>query len=221
MTVSAISSTAPPLGPQGADASSWIDRMRQAMTPVAQLFGESSQQLMSDLQSGQTSLASLAQSKGISQTDLLDAIKQGLTQMSPNGGPQRSDSQLSNLASTIANRLHHGHHHHGGGAGGAAPVTDPNASAALSALNALSSTAAGNDSDGDSDGSTAASAAVSSGYPSPAGLDVQRLLFDLRTMQPGATSVPSATASANVINLYENAPTAAPAAAVPAYSQAL
>ena len=118
MTVGAISNTALLDPSQTVGASSWQTRMQQALGPVAQLFGESAQQLMSDLQSGKTSLSALAQSKGISQTDLINAIKQGLQQSSANGGPQLSDSQLTNLANTIANRVHGGHHHGGGGMSG-------------------------------------------------------------------------------------------------------
>jgi hypothetical protein len=87
------------------------------MGPVASLFGESPDQLMQELQSGHTSLSALAQQKGISQTDLVNAIKQGLQSTSANNGaPALSDAQLTNIANRIANHRHGGgHHHHGGG----------------------------------------------------------------------------------------------------------
>ena len=85
-------------------------RMEQALTPVAQLFNETPDQLMSELQSGHTSLADLAQSKGVSQDDLVAAVKQGLT--STTGASPLSDSQLTNIAHRIANHRHGGHHHH-------------------------------------------------------------------------------------------------------------
>ena len=117
MTVSAINQTAmqPITGTQDTSQTAWQQRMQQAMGPVAQLFGESSQQLMQQLQSGGSSLSTLAQSQGVSQSSLLSAIQQGLQQA---GGPasSMSSTQLANLSSTIANRVHHGHHHHGGAA---------------------------------------------------------------------------------------------------------
>jgi hypothetical protein len=186
MTVSAINdvSLLDPL--QNANARSWQTRMQQSLAPVAQLFGESPQQLMSDLQSGKTSLSALAQSKGISRTDLLDAIKQGLQQSSANGGPQLSDNQLTNLASTIANRVHGHHHHHHGGVSGVSGATTSGTSGV------------GKDADGDNDGS-AASATSSSSSTSSLQADVERLMFDLQTMlQSSPTNATSAsTSSAN------------------------
>lgn len=103
------------------DPTSFQTRMQQALSPVAQLFGESPDQLMSELQSGHTSLSALAASKGISQTDLVNAIKSGLQQSAPNGSTL-SDTQLTNLADRIARRKH-GHHHHLGGGAGAVNAT--------------------------------------------------------------------------------------------------
>ena len=70
-------------------------------------------QLRTDLQSGDTSLTALAQSRGISQTDLIDAIKssetsRGWQQTQANGGPELSDAQMTDLANRIANRVHDG-----------------------------------------------------------------------------------------------------------------
>ena len=94
------------------DPNSFQTRMQQALAPVAQLFGESSDQLMSELQSGNTSLSALATQKGVSQSDLISAIKQGIQQTSANGSPTLSDNQLTNIANRIANHKHGGHHHH-------------------------------------------------------------------------------------------------------------
>ncbi|HUI49679.1 MAG TPA: hypothetical protein VL119_13360 [Acidimicrobiia bacterium] len=195
MTVSAISNTALLDPSQTVDASSWQTRMQQALGPVAQLFGESAQQLTSDLQSGKTSLSALAQSKGISQTDLLNAIKQGLQQSSANGGPQLSDTQLTNLASTIANRVHGHHHHHGGGMSGVSSTS----TSGISGVGGVSN--GDNNGSGGSAGATSASASTSSLQT-----DVERLMFDLQTMLPsnstGATS-PSTT-SANSTSAWSS-----------------
>ena len=101
----------------GTDPTGFQSRFAQALGPVASLFGESSDQLMQELQSGHTSLSALAQQKGVSQTDLVNAIKQGLQSTSANNGaPALSDAQLTNIANRIANHRHGGgHHHHGGG----------------------------------------------------------------------------------------------------------
>ena len=99
--------------PQQADKSVFQARMQQAFAPVAQLFGESTDQLMSELQSGSTNLTDLAKTKGISQTDLVNAIKQGVTQTSLN------DTQLTNIATRIADHKHGHHHHRTESAGGA------------------------------------------------------------------------------------------------------
>jgi hypothetical protein len=80
---------------------------------LAQLFGESAKQLQTDLRSGDTSLTALAQSRGISQTDLINAIKssetsRGWQQTQADGGPELSDAQMTDLANRIANRVHSG-----------------------------------------------------------------------------------------------------------------
>jgi len=198
MTVGAINNAALLDPSQTVAASSWQTRLQQALGPVAQLFGENAQQLMSDLQSGKTSLSALAQSKGISQTDLLNAIKQGLQQSSANGGPQLSDTQLTNLASTIANRVH-GHHHRGGGMGAVSGATTSRAPGVVS------------DSDGDNDGSgggAAGAAGVTSTTGGAASLqtDVERLMFDLQSMvQSSASSnASSSTASTNSTSVWSN-----------------
>jgi len=93
------------------DPTGFDTRFQSAFTPVAQLFGESPDQLLSELDSG-SSLSALAQQKGISQDDLIAAIKQGLRQSSANNGSTLSDTQLTNIANRIAHHRHGGHHHH-------------------------------------------------------------------------------------------------------------
>ena len=82
------------------------NRVHDGNSPVAQLFGETSQQLKTDLQSGKTSLSALATSRGISQADLMATITNGWQHASAHGSEPLTDTQLANLASTIANRVH-------------------------------------------------------------------------------------------------------------------
>ena len=191
MSVSAISNTAQLDPSQATDASSWQTRMQQAMGPVAQLFGESAQQLMSDLQSGKTSLSALAQSKGISQTDLQNAIRQGLQQASANGGPQLSDTQLTNLANTIANRVHGHHHHHGGGMSG------------ISEVGTSGSSSVGTDPDSSTGGSSESGATTSSSGTTGLQTDVERLVFDLQNMLQ-SSAVSSGSTAANSTSTWSN-----------------
>ena len=130
MTIGGIGGAAQPQATSGVDPASWQTQMQQTLGPVAQLFGESTQQLMTDLQSGKTSLSQLAQSKGISQTDLLNAIEQGLQESSAANGTQLSGTQLTNLANGIANRVHGHHHHHRGVASSGA--TAPSGTSSMS-----------------------------------------------------------------------------------------
>jgi len=129
MTISGISDATQIQASGGVDPTNWLMQMQQTLGPVAQLFGESTQQLMNDLQSGKTSLSQLAQSKGIPQTALLSAIEQGLQQSSSNSGHQLSATQLTNLANGIANRVHGGHHHHHGENGASNTAATSNTSA--------------------------------------------------------------------------------------------
>lgn len=174
MTVSAIGGASQPWGTQGVDTNDWRARVQQTMGPVAQLFGESPQQLIGDLQGAQTSLSSLATSKGVSQTDLLDAIQQGLQQSSANGGPQLSPSQMTNLANTIAHRVHHGGHHHHRG--------QTNAIAASAMFGAPPA-------GGSNDPTTGAQPASST---DPLKADLDRLIFELHAGQSGSPNGPSA-----------------------------
>jgi hypothetical protein len=68
----------------------------------AQLLGLSSQQLQSDLQSGQT-LGSLAQQQGVSSSSLLSSVEQDMKTNAPQGASSLSSSQLQNIATNIIN----------------------------------------------------------------------------------------------------------------------
>jgi hypothetical protein len=114
MTINPIGAANPN---QAIDPTTFQTQMQQALAPVAQLFGESTDQLMSELGSANTSLSALASQKGVSQSDLVGAIKQGLQQTAAEKGQSPSDAQLTNIANRIANHKHGGHHHHGGGGG--------------------------------------------------------------------------------------------------------
>ena len=102
MNISSIGGASGMTGVTGANQDDFRTRMQQAMAPVAQLFGMSSDDLMSAVKASGGSLADYAASKGISSSDLTAAIKQGLQANAPNG-VQLSDSQLTNLAQRIEN----------------------------------------------------------------------------------------------------------------------
>jgi hypothetical protein len=113
MTISPITNAGANTFPQ---ATQGVD-IKQRMQPVADLFHESSDQLMSELQSGK-SLAQIAQEKGVSRDDLLNAVKQGLSTNAPAGA---DSSKLDAIANQIVDHTpgqgaqgHHHHHHHGG-----------------------------------------------------------------------------------------------------------
>jgi hypothetical protein len=86
----------------GANQNDFRTRMEQSMAPVAQLFGMTTDQLMTAVKASGKSLADYASSKGVSSADLTAAIKQGLQDNAPDG-VQLSDSQLTNLAQRIEN----------------------------------------------------------------------------------------------------------------------
>jgi hypothetical protein len=70
--------------------------MSAAMDTAAKTLGTTTSDLMTQLQSGQ-SLASIATSKGISQTDLVKAISTALQ----SAGPNLSSDQATNLATSL------------------------------------------------------------------------------------------------------------------------
>jgi lambda repressor-like predicted transcriptional regulator len=109
----------------GTDPSGLAGRSSSVYNAVAGVFKETPDQLTSELQAPGASLTSIAQQKGVSQTDLVNAIKQGLQQTNANF----SDTQLTNIANRIANHKHGHHHHHHADADADAtqstPSTDP------------------------------------------------------------------------------------------------
>jgi hypothetical protein len=137
MTITPITNTGGntfPQGPQGVD-------IKQRMQPVADLFHESSDQLMSELQSGK-SLAELAQEKGVSQQDLLNAVKQGLTTNAPAG---TDPSKLDAIANQIINHVPgkggaHGHHHHHGGGSSTSSTSSTNSNLIVNGVSDPNST---------------------------------------------------------------------------------
>jgi hypothetical protein len=76
-----------------------------ALDAAANTLGESSDDLQSELQSGQ-SLSDIASAHGVSQDKLLDAVKQAVK----SSDPGLSDDQVGNVAQKIVS----GHHHHHG-----------------------------------------------------------------------------------------------------------
>jgi hypothetical protein len=78
-------------------------RSQPSFSKTAQLLGLSSQQLQTDLQSGQT-LSSLAQQQGVSSSSLLSSVEQDLKSNAPQGASSISNvssSQLQQIASSI------------------------------------------------------------------------------------------------------------------------
>lgn len=124
MNVSAITGTNQTPNAAAIDPDALRTRMQQSMAPVAKLFNMTPDQLKTALQQSGGTLASLAQAKGVSSSDLLAAIKQGVQSSAPNGA-QLSDTQLTNISNRIANHKH-GQHHRGGRADASA---DPAAAA--------------------------------------------------------------------------------------------
>lgn len=77
-------------------------RHQPDLSSTAQLLGISTDQLQSDLQSGDT-LSSLASSADVSSSDLLSSVESDLKANAPDGAPALSDSQLSSMATDIIN----------------------------------------------------------------------------------------------------------------------
>ena len=80
MNVSSIGNTGAFSGVSGAGGQDFRARMQQSMAPVAQLFGMSSDQLMSEVKASGGSLADYAASKGISNADLTAAVNKDFVQ---------------------------------------------------------------------------------------------------------------------------------------------
>ena len=104
------------------------NQFQSAMTSVASLLGTT----VSALQTSTQSLAQLAASKGISMSQLTDAIKSGMQ----SAGTQLSGARLDNIANRIATRRPHHHHHHGSAGPDQAGPSNAVAAAAGSAAGA-------------------------------------------------------------------------------------
>jgi uncharacterized protein YidB (DUF937 family) len=72
------------------------------MKEVAKLLGVTGSELSSQLQSGKT-LNSLASEKGISTNELIKTIETELSTHKPEGAPELEPSQLTQMATSIAN----------------------------------------------------------------------------------------------------------------------
>ena len=72
------------------------------MKEVAKLLGLTGSELSSRLQSGKT-LGSLASEKGVSGTELIKTIETELSTHKPQGAPALEPSQLTQIATSIAN----------------------------------------------------------------------------------------------------------------------
>lgn len=83
-------------------AQSQAPRTPPPMTSTAQLLGVSTSQLSQDLQSG-TTLSSLASQANVSQSSLLSAVESDLQSHAPQGASALSSSQLTQIATNIAN----------------------------------------------------------------------------------------------------------------------
>ena len=104
MNVSSVGGSVPSMQFDGVGSTDFRSRMEQGMAPVAELFGTSASQLMSDVRASGKSLADYAASKGVSNDKLVTAIKQSLQANAPTGA-QLSDAQLTNLANRIAGHV--------------------------------------------------------------------------------------------------------------------
>jgi hypothetical protein len=114
---------------------------QKMLSAVAGTLGVSTSALQ-QLQSG-SSLSSIAQTKGVSQQSLIQSISAALTQ---NGSPA-SGSQLTQIATNIANRTPGagGHHHHHGVGGSSSTAEQSSASTLLSTLEGGSSSMSSTD----------------------------------------------------------------------------
>ena len=191
MNVSSITSGMTALG--GADQNDFRTRMQQSMAPVAQLFGMSSDQLMSAVKASGKSLADYASSKGISSADLTAAIKQGLQNSAPNG-VQLSDSQLTNLAQRIEN--------HKPGDGPQGPP--PGGVAGIGATDSTSTIKSEVEKLLEDLKASESNSAAASGASSTTKADVEKLLEDLKASDSsGSTSNATTSSSASTNALID------------------
>jgi hypothetical protein len=93
-----------PIGNEGAwgIGQQTVQRHHPSFTNTASLLGLSSTDLTSHLQPG-TTLAELAQRKGVSSSDLLASVEKDRQANAPQGAAAPSDSQLQQFATNIIN----------------------------------------------------------------------------------------------------------------------
>jgi uncharacterized protein YidB (DUF937 family) len=77
-------------------------RRQPDLSNTAQLLGVSGDQLASDLRSGST-LSSLANTAGVSSSNLLSSVEADLKANAPEAAPSLSDTQLADMATSIIN----------------------------------------------------------------------------------------------------------------------
>jgi hypothetical protein len=111
MTIGGIS-TNPPALSTGTDNSVARQRFSDAFEAVASKLGMSKSDLISDLQSGQT-MAQIAQSKGVSEQDVISAAASALQQADPS---LSADAAQKLATSFYDGKVGHAHHHHSHGA---------------------------------------------------------------------------------------------------------
>lgn len=175
----------------GANQNDFRTRMQQSMAPVADLFGMTSDQLMTAVKESGKSLADYASSKGISSTDLTAAVKQGLQANAP-GGVQLSDTKLTNLAQRIEN------HKPGNGPQGPPPAgaiggaTSTDSTSILKSIEKLLEELKANET----------SSASTSSLSSTTKTDLEKLIADLKASDSGATNT-SATGSVSTNALID------------------
>jgi hypothetical protein len=128
-----------------------------AMGDVASLLNMSGQQLAASLAQG-GNLSSVAQSAGVSQSQLVSTIEKGLT----DSGSKLTGTRLENIANRIANNRGLGHHHHHGGGSemGAASANGSNGSNGSSVFSSLLDLASSSSSSSSSPTSTSPDSAL-------------------------------------------------------------
>jgi hypothetical protein len=119
-------------------SSSGKSNWQNVLSSISGSLGLSTSALQQQLQSGQ-SLSSIAQTQGVSQQALVQSISSALTQ----NGSTASGSQLTQMATNIANRTPSSgghHHHHGGGSSSASSVSSTQQSSLATLLATLNPT---------------------------------------------------------------------------------
>jgi hypothetical protein len=136
MSISAIAGQSP--AQLQSSQTNWQNNLGAASSAL----GLSTGALQQQLQQGE-SLATIAQSQGVSTSSLVSSIAGALQQNGQASGA--SDAKLQQIATNVVNRTPgtHGHHHHAGGAAAASSASGTAAIlAALSTSDASSSSSA-------------------------------------------------------------------------------